>query len=137
MMGATKEQIRSHFVGQSRATTAAFPSATATANRRDLLAGLGAFALSAALPRSSRAATPPNSGMTRAQIAHILQALLRTDNPAMFRFAVDVYQHCIFARVQSAEPPLKHAWLVPGGVYVGQWIWDTTFLTDLLAIVPR
>jgi hypothetical protein len=106
-------------------------------NRRDLVAGLGAAALSAALSRSSCAATPSNSGKTRAQIAHILQPLFHTDNPAMFRFAVDVYQHCIFGRMQSAEPPLKHAWLVPGGVYVGQWIWDTTFLTDLLAIVPR
>jgi hypothetical protein len=49
---------------------------------------------------------------------------------------VDVYEHCIFRRIQPAEPPLRHPWLVPGGVYVGQWLWDSTFLTDLLAIVP-
>jgi glycogen debranching enzyme len=74
--------------------------------------------------------------MSREEIEQLLKPLFRTDNPAMFRFAVDVYQHCIFGRMQPAEPPLKHPWLIPGGVYVGQWIWDTTFLTDLLAIVP-
>ncbi len=76
------------------------------------------------------------STIGRSQIEQILKPLLITDQPAMWKFAVDVYEHCIFGRMQPAEPPLKHPWLVPGGIYVGQWIWDTTFLTDLLAIVP-
>jgi hypothetical protein len=73
---------------------------------------------------------------TRAGIEQLLKPLFATDDPALWRFTVDVYERCIFGRMQAAEPPLKHPWLIPGGIYVGQWIWDTTFLTDLLAIVP-
>ncbi|WP_058188311.1 MGH1-like glycoside hydrolase domain-containing protein [Terracidiphilus gabretensis] len=109
------------------------PSSFAYPTRRDVLGGLGATALTLALPN---AATSQAAKLNRSQIEQILKPLLITDNPAMWRFAVDVYEHCIFGRMQAAEPPLKHPWLVPGGIYVGQWIWDTTFLTDLLAIVP-
>ncbi|HEY1576728.1 MAG TPA: hypothetical protein VGF82_06600 [Terracidiphilus sp.] len=106
-------------------------------SRRDTLLGLGAAALSHALPFQLWAQKSSSVSMTRDQVEHLLKPLFLTDNPAMFRFAVDVYQHCIFNRMQPAEPPLKHPWLIPGGVYVGQWIWDTAFLTDLLAIVPN
>ena len=105
--------------------------------RRQLLAALGATAISAAFPPLTRAQKVAATSLSRRQIEQILKPLFQTDNPAMFNFAVDVYQHCIFGRMQPAEPPLKHPWLIPGGVYVGQWIWDTTFLTDLLAIVPH
>ena len=67
------------------------------------------------------------------EIEQLLKPLLITTDPALFQFAVNVYEHCIQGGIQPAEPPLRHAWLVPGGVYVGQWLWDTTFLTDLLA----
>ena len=72
----------------------------------------------------------------RGVIERMLKPLLVTDHPAMMQFAVSVFEHCIFARMQPSEPPLKHPCLIPGGAYVGQWIWDTTFLTDLLAILP-
>lgn len=112
------------------------PHPTSSVTRRSVLVGLSAAALFNTLPPSLHAAPSSKPLLTREQIEHILKPLFITDNPAMFRFAVDVYQHCIFGRMQPAELPLKHPWLIPGGVYVGQWIWDTTFLTDLLAIVP-
>ena len=101
--------------------------------RRDVLGGLGATSLALLLPGAAKSQI---AHLDRSQIEQILKPLLITNDPVMWRFAVDVYEHCIFGRMQAAEPPLKHPWLVPGGGYVGQWIWDTTFLTDLLAIVP-
>lgn len=106
-----------------------------TISRREVLAGLGAGALSAVLPRSlfaSRTATVP----TREEVETLLKPRFVTSDPAMFRFAVDVYQHCILGHVKPPEPPFKHSWLIPGGGFVGQWLWDTIFITDLLAILP-
>lgn len=101
--------------------------------RREVLAGLAAGAATMATARFGHTQAPQ---MDRSQIEALLKPLFVTEDPALWRFTVDVYEHCIFGRMQPAEPPLRHAWLVPGGIYVGQWIWDTTFLTDLLAIVP-
>ena len=37
----------------------------------------------------------------------------------------------------AAGEPLQHTWVQPGGpYYVGQWIWDTMFVVDLLSILP-
>ncbi|HVZ82147.1 MAG TPA: hypothetical protein VG893_00630 [Terracidiphilus sp.] len=111
-----------------------FPSALAQPTRRAVLGGLSAAMLGMALPKAATAQTPQ---MDRSQIEQLLKPLFVTKDPDLWRFAVDVYEHCIFGRMQAAEPPLKHPWLIPGGIYVGQWIWDTTFLTDLLAILPN
>jgi hypothetical protein len=63
--------------------------------------------------------------------------VFRSRDPRMVTFADHVFHDCIQGRIRSPEPPLRHAWLIPGGVYVGQWVWDTTFLTDLIAIAPE
>lgn len=34
------------------------------------------------------------------------------------------------------DPPLDHAWIVPGGDYYAQWLWDTMFVADLLSLLP-
>jgi hypothetical protein len=102
-------------------------------SRRSVLGGMGAALVSLIC---ARAGMGQAAHIGRSRIEEILKPLLRTDNPAVWQFTLDVYEHCIFGRMQAAEPPLKHPWLVPGGIYVGQWIWDTTFLTDLLAVVP-
>ena len=102
-------------------------------NRRQVLGGLGAVMLSTALQGRTMAA---ESTLNRNDMERLLKPLLISQDPALFQFAVNVFEHCIFGRMQAAEPPLKHPWLVPGGIYVGQWIWDTTFLTDLVAIIP-
>jgi hypothetical protein len=116
--------------------TSPFLESLAHPSRRAVLGSLGAVVSSAFLPRAASAIAPTPEVLSRAQIEQLLKPLLITTDPALFQFAVNVYQHCILGRIQPAEPPLRHAWLVPGGVYVGQWLWDTTFLTDLLAILP-
>lgn len=116
--------------GKSKMT---MPAGLAHLSRRSVLGGLSAAILSQALPQSMASQTAP---IARSQIERLLKPLLITEDPALWQFAVSVYEHCIFGRMQPAEPPLNHPWLVPGGIYVGQWIWDTTFLTDLVAILP-
>ncbi|MGA2169841.1 MAG: hypothetical protein ABSG62_16680 [Terracidiphilus sp.] len=105
-------------------------------SRRAVVGGLGATMLSLALPRAVAGALTPADILTHTQVEQLLKPLLVTQDSALWQFAVGVYERCILGRMQPAEPPLRHAWLVPGGIYVGQWIWDTTFLTDLLAILP-
>jgi hypothetical protein len=104
--------------------------------RRSVLSRLSATCLGVVLaPVLSRAAQAPAT-LSRDQIAGLLKPHLVTADPALFDFAVTVFEKCIFGRIQPATPPLAHPWLTPGSFYVGQWIWDTTFLTDLLAILP-
>ncbi len=104
--------------------------------RRAVIGGLGAALLSLGLKRAF-GTLPAVEAPARSQIEQMLKPLLIAENPAMFQFAVTVYERCILGRIQPAEPPFKHAWLIPGGGhYVGQWIWDITFVTDLVAILP-
>lgn len=111
----------------------AAPATPTQLSRRAVAGGLGAAMLSMVLPHWAQAQP---ATLSHAQIEQLLKPLFITDDAALWQFAVSVYEHCIFRRMQPAEPPLKHPWLVPGGIYVGQWIWDTTFLTDLVAILP-
>src|ERR1700761_8120860 len=95
------------------AKSSAGPSSFAHPTRRDVLGGLGATMLTLTLPSAVIGQTAKPD---RSQIEQILKPLLITDDPVLWRFAVDVYEHCIFGRMQAAEPPLKHPWLVPGGI---------------------
>jgi glycogen debranching enzyme len=104
-------------------------------SRRAMLGALGAGLAALALPRGIAAASALPK-WTHAQIEELLKPILRTDSPQLFEFAVTVYERCVLGRMQPADAPIRHPWLVPGGYYVGQWIWDTTFLTDLLAVLP-
>ena len=61
---------------------------------------------------------------------------LRCDSDALARFAARIYQQCVLGKIRPPAAPLKHRWLAPGGVYQGQWIWDTMFVVDLLSILP-
>jgi putative isomerase len=54
----------------------------------------------------------------------------------MRRLAADIFQHCILGKLRPPDPPLAHAWVTPGGNFIGQWLWDTMFVIDLLAILP-
>lgn len=106
-------------------------------SRRNVLAGIAASLLASRISHALGATADPPADLSRLQIEGLLKPLLVASDPRMFDFAVTVYQHCILGRVRPAEPPLEHDWLVPGGIYDGQWIWDTTFLTDLVAILPN
>jgi hypothetical protein len=111
-------------------------SISGAVSRRQLLYGVGVGMMRALLPNLFRAETVQPKLMSREEIEQLLAKELRTADPAMRQFAADVFEHCVFGHVRPAEPPFRHPWAVPGGGYMGQWLWDTTFLTDLLSILP-
>src|SRR4051812_18473273 len=77
------------------------------------------------------------AALTREQVEELIRPHFVCNDDELWQLAVDTYQHCIFGRVRPAEPPLAHDWLIPGGVYVGQWIWDTMFVVDLLSVLDN
>jgi glycogen debranching enzyme len=48
----------------------------------------------------------------------------------------DAYAECVLGKIRPPDPPLAHNWIVPGGGYYAQWLWDTMFVVDLLSILP-
>ena len=60
------------------------------------------------------------------------------DSPdaAALKLAGEVYRNCILGKIFPAEEPLRLNWIAPGGIYRGQWIWDTMFVVDLLSLLP-
>ncbi|MGI8905867.1 MAG: MGH1-like glycoside hydrolase domain-containing protein [Candidatus Sumerlaeaceae bacterium] len=91
------------------------------------------FALNATV---AMPATINESTVTIAQAEAVLRPLLRANNDATWKLTVQAYQQCVLGKVFPPEDPFRHAWISPGGVYRGQWIWDTTFVMDLLAVIP-
>ncbi len=59
------------------------------------------------------------------------------DNEEVIVLAEKVFDKCIFHKVMQPRGTLEHQWIAPGGGYMGQWIWDTMFVTDLLSIFPE
>jgi len=53
--------------------------------------------------------------------------------------AEDVFRQCVLDKIKPPEGTLKHRWLQAGtgNDFYGQWIWDTMFEVDLLAILPE
>ncbi|MDD1650734.1 MAG: hypothetical protein LUO80_10135, partial [Methylococcaceae bacterium] len=68
-----------------------------------------------------------------------LKALFESDDPKLNRMAADVMRHCVLAKVKPPEGTAKRRWLQAGtgDAFYGQWIWDTMFVVDLLAILPE
>ena len=68
-----------------------------------------------------------------------LQALFESDNPALLRLAEEIFRHCVLGKIRAPEGTLQRRWLQAGtgGEFYGQWIWDTVFEVDLLAILPN
>ena len=73
----------------------------------------------------------------RAELTTLLRSLLVTSSPQLQRFAVEVYATCVLGKIRPADPPLAHPWIVPGGGYYAQWLWDTMFVADLLSLLPN
>jgi glycogen debranching enzyme len=73
---------------------------------------------------------------SREQVAVMLKPLFRTDNPDVARLLTDAYTDCVLGKIRAPDPPLAHRWIVPGGGYFAQWLWDTMFVVDLLSILP-
>jgi putative isomerase len=68
-----------------------------------------------------------------------LEALFESDDPKLIRMAADVMRNCVLAKIKPPEGTAKRRWLQAGtgDAFYGQWIWDTMFMVDLLAILPE
>ena len=101
--------------------------------RRDFLKLAGGAALGGgALPAlGGDLASAPNPK------AIDIRDLFESDDPKVLALTQRVFDKCILEKLRSPTPPLQHTWVQPGGpYYVGQWIWDTMFVVDLLSLLP-
>jgi hypothetical protein len=97
-------------------------------NRRHFLLTAGAAPLSGLFAGSAHARAFP--GMP--------DGLFDSDSPEVLALATRVMEKCVLDKLREPTPPLRHTWVAPGGPhYLGQWIWDTMFVVDLLAILPE
>ena len=63
--------------------------------------------------------------------------LFESDSEAVLALTQRVFEKCILDKLRPPTDPLLHTWVQPGGTYyVGQWIWDTMFVVDLLSLLP-
>ena len=109
--------------------------------RRKLLGGLACTVVSASAPQSAVrlfGQVPPGGGsvLGRDQVALLLEPLFTSNDPAVWQLLIDAYTDCVLGKIQPPDPPLAHSWIVPGGGYYAQWLWDTMFVLDLLSILP-
>lgn len=81
----------------------------------------------------SAAEAPP---VDKEAFAALLAKTFQSDDHGVMKLVTDVYLQCIVEKIQPPNPPLEHNWLAPGGTYYAQWVWDTMFVLDLLALLP-
>lgn len=97
-------------------------------NRRQFLTTAGAA------PLGSLMAGPVSSA---GGVNPVRSSWFEADTPEVLALAERVMEKCVLEKIMPPTPPLKRTWIVPGGPhYLGQWIWDTMFVVDLLAILP-
>jgi glycogen debranching enzyme len=109
--------------------------------RRRLLRGLATVVAMASVPDDSGrlfGQTPPVSApaLSREQVAALLKPIFSSSDPEVLRLVIDAYADCVLGKIRPPDPPLAHSWIVPGGGYYAQWLWDTMFVVDLLSILP-
>lgn len=62
---------------------------------------------------------------------------LEAGQPEVLALAQRVFDLCLLDKLRAPVEPLKRTWVQPGGpYYLGQWIWDTMFVVDLLSLLP-
>lgn len=74
--------------------------------------------------------------LSRGDLSALLHKLFVSNSPALDDFALEVYSTCVLGKLLAPDPPLAHAWIVPGGHYHAQWLWDTMFVVDILSMLP-
>jgi len=97
-------------------------------NRREFLKSAGGVPLAIALGDLAGASesAPLEAG-----------SLFQASSAEVLALAGRVMNKCVLEKIMPPTPPLKNAWIVPGGPYYkGQWIWDTMFVVDLLSLLP-
>ena len=110
---------------------------TSAVPRRAFLRGLIAAATGGALLTRLPLFGQTNPGqLSREELSILLHKLLVTRDPALYDFAIEAYASCVVGKLRPPTPPLTHSWIVPGGDYYAQWLWDTMFVVDLLAVLP-
>lgn len=66
-----------------------------------------------------------------------IKSLFNSNREDALLLTKQVFEKCVLDKIRPPQPPLKNRWVQPGGpYYVGQWIWDTMFVVDLLSILP-
>ena len=76
------------------------------------------------------------ASLSREQVAALLKPLFSCEDPAIWQLLIDAYSDCVLGKIRPPDPPLAFSWIVPGGGYYAQWLWDTMFVLDLLSILP-
>ena len=109
--------------------------------RRRMLGGIAGsmFAASAPLAALRLLDQAPSGGEpapSRDHLEQMLKPLFSSNDPDVWRLLTDAYSDCVFGKIRPPDPPLAHSWIVPGGGYYAQWLWDTMFVLDLLSILP-
>ena len=103
-------------------------------NRRKFLTGSLAGAVGSLLMSRWSA-----NGLLAAEAQPVaIKSLFESSDPELIRLAEDVFRQCVLGKIKPPEGTLKHRWLQAGtgDAFYGQWIWDTMFIVDLLAILP-
>lgn len=104
-------------------------------SRRRFLQTTTAAGLATLLPWPGHSADqiPPTPSRAR------LEGLFESDNPALVKLAADVMENCVLAKIKPPEGTAKRRWIQAGTgeAFYGQWIWDTMFIVDMLALLPE
>lgn len=67
-----------------------------------------------------------------------LDNLFVSDRSDLLVLAKRVMEKCVLDMLREPKPPLERTWIAPGGPhYLGQWIWDTMFVVDLMSLMPE
>lgn len=114
-------------------------------SRRKLLGGIAGAIVAASAPQAALGLAAQASGQAgpggesapdRDEVAALLKQLFSSNDPAIGQLLIDAYADCVLGKIRAPDPPLAHSWIVPGGGYYAQWLWDTMFVADLLSILP-
>jgi hypothetical protein len=66
-----------------------------------------------------------------------IRSLFEANSEEVLALTQRVFDKCILEKLRPPVEPLQHTWVQPGGpYYLGQWIWDTMFVVDLLSLLP-
>jgi glycogen debranching enzyme len=109
--------------------------------RRELIGGIAGMIVAASAPHAALrllGQAPPTAepAFDRDRVASILKTLFSSKDSLIWPLVIDAYTDCVLGKIRPPDPPLAHSWIVPGGGYYAQWLWDTMFVVDLLSILP-
>jgi len=116
-------------------------SIVANPQRRRVLAGIAGTVALASVPQQVLKGLAQEPGVVEAstkrdQVALMLKPFFKSSDPEVWRLLTDAYTDCVLGKIRPPDSPLAHSWIVPGGGYYAQWLWDTMFVLDLLSILP-